>query len=224
MDYAEPQFGDKMVRDIKATLKVLVLYIPLPIFWALYDQQGSGWTFQAVRMDGNIGFYTILPDQMQVVNPFLILGFIPLFSYVVYPMFAKCNFLKTSLQRMVCGGFLAAVAFGISALISLALEATYPVLPSSGNIQIRIYNPSNTDLKFESADLNISGTLPQYEYYANKDVSFTGNKSVPFTFNDESRSFLLEEEKAFGFYMADDGIKYFTDNVEKSEDGYPKIR
>lgn len=125
---------------------------------------------------------------------------------------------------MVCGGFLAAVAFGISALISLALEATYPVLPSSGNIQIRIYNPSNTDLKFESADLNISGTLPQYEYYANKDVSFTGNKLVPFTFNDESRSFLLEEEKAFGFYMADDGIKYFTDNVEKSEDGYPKIR
>lgn len=66
------------------TLHVLVLYIPLPIFWALYDQQGSGWTFQAVRMDGDIGFFTILPDQMQVVNPLLILAFIPLFTYGMY--------------------------------------------------------------------------------------------------------------------------------------------
>lgn len=213
-----------MVRDIKATLKVLVLYIPLPIFWALYDQQGSGWTFQAVRMDGNIGFYTILPDQMQVINPFLILGFIPLFSYVVYPMFAKCNFLKTPLQRMVCGGFLAAVAFGISALVSLALEATYPVLPSSGNIQVRIYNPSNADLAFESTELGISGTLGHHEYYVNKTISFTGNNSVDFTFNGNVTPYTIEEEKAFGFYISDAGMKNFTDNVEKSEDGYPKVR
>lgn len=72
LDRAEPKFGAKLVGDIKALLKVLVIYIPIPIFWALYDQQGSGWTFQAVRMDGNIGFYTILPDQMQVKVEFAI--------------------------------------------------------------------------------------------------------------------------------------------------------
>nr|CAI5865032.1 unnamed protein product [Callosobruchus analis] len=55
LDYAEAKFGSQLVNNIKVTLKVLVLYIPLPIFWTLYDQQGSGWTFQAVRMDGNIG-------------------------------------------------------------------------------------------------------------------------------------------------------------------------
>lgn len=66
LDRAEPEYGAKLVSDVKAVLKVLVIYIPLPIFWALYDQQGSGWTFQAVRMNGNIGFYTILPDQVQV--------------------------------------------------------------------------------------------------------------------------------------------------------------
>lgn len=68
LDYAADKHGTKLVEDIKATLKVLVLYIPLPVFWALYDQQGSAWTFQAKRMDGYIGFYTILPDQMQVKN------------------------------------------------------------------------------------------------------------------------------------------------------------
>lgn len=110
--YSEDKYGTKLVEDIKATLKVLVLYTPLPIFWALYDQQGSGWTFQAIRMNGDIGFYTILPEQMQVVNPVLILIFIPIFTYYVYPLLAKCHLLVTPLQRMVCGGFLAAVAFG----------------------------------------------------------------------------------------------------------------
>ncbi|XP_018571394.1 peptide transporter family 1 isoform X2 [Anoplophora glabripennis] len=224
LDHAEPRFGAKMVNDIKATLKVLIIYIPLPIFWALYDQQGSGWTFQAVRMDGNIGFYTILPDQMQVINPLLILAFIPLFSYVVYPVFAKCNFLKTPLQRMACGGFLAAVAFCVSALISIALEATYPVVPSSGNIQVRVYNPSSGNLTFESSELGISGSLPQYGYYVNRDISFSGNNSVQFTFNEEETSFLLEDGKAFGFYLSDTGVSYYADDVEKSEDGYPKIR
>lgn len=66
LDRSEQKYGSKLVNDIKALLKVLVIYIPIPVFWALYDQQGSGWTFQAVRMDGNLGFYTILPDQMQV--------------------------------------------------------------------------------------------------------------------------------------------------------------
>lgn len=66
LDYAIDKHGAKLIEDIKATLKVLVLYIPLPVFWALFDQQGSAWTFQAKRMDGYIGFYTILPDQMQV--------------------------------------------------------------------------------------------------------------------------------------------------------------
>lgn len=228
LDYSTDQFGEKMVNDIKATLKVLVLYIPLPIFWALYDQQGSGWTFQAVRMNGNIGFYTILPDQMQVINPFLILAFIPLFSYGVYPLLAKCNFLKTPLQRMVCGGFLAAVAFAVSAVISLILEGTYPVLPSSGNVQIRIYNPSSSDVSFSSPELNISGSIGSYSYYVEKGISFSEDKEVYFTFNgnDVSVPASIKGGNAYFLYLSSDGPIFSEepDDVEKSEDGYPKVR
>ena len=56
--------------------------------------QGSRWTFQATRMNGEtFGLFTILPDQMQVANPVLILLFIPLFDYVVYPLLRKHTFL-----------------------------------------------------------------------------------------------------------------------------------
>ena len=42
----------------------------------LYDQQGSAWTLQADELD--LGFLT--PEQMGVVNPILILIFVPLFE------------------------------------------------------------------------------------------------------------------------------------------------
>ena len=72
------------------------------MYWALYDQQGSRWTIQveyfpiflfkylddglqAMRMNGYTFGHQILPDQMQVANPILILTLIPLFDYVLYP-------------------------------------------------------------------------------------------------------------------------------------------
>ncbi|KAG5684399.1 hypothetical protein PVAND_013634 [Polypedilum vanderplanki] len=86
LDYGETKYGRKLVLETKILFNILVLILPLPFFWALFDQQGSRWTFQATRMDGDIGFYTIKPDQMQVVNPLLILIFIPLYEVAFYPL------------------------------------------------------------------------------------------------------------------------------------------
>ena len=66
MDVSKEEYGEELVEDVKSLLGVLLLYIPVPIWWALFDQTGSRWTFQATRMDGSIGETTIKPDQMQV--------------------------------------------------------------------------------------------------------------------------------------------------------------
>lgn len=228
LDHASDKYGSQLVNDIKATLHVLVLYIPLPIFWTLYDQQGSGWTFQARRMDGDVGFYTILPDQMQVVNPLLILAFIPIFTYGVYPLLNRCHLLKTPLQKMCCGGFLAATAFAVSAVVSMQLESTYPVLPSSGNIQLRVYNPSNCSGTLEISKINIQLTVEPSGYYERKDVKFDGNDTVDISFTSScsygKKTMQLKEATAFGIYVADKDIYWFEDEVSKSEDGYPKVR
>lgn len=232
LDRSEAKFGPKLVSDIKSVLKVLVIYIPLPIFWALYDQQGSGWTFQAVRMNGDIGFYTILPDQMQVVNPLLILAFIPLFTYGVYPLLAKCHLLKTPLQRMCCGGFLAAIAFAVSACVSLALESTYPVLPSSGEAQVRIYDPTNCKYSFTTANNVIPGASLTDGYYADTSIKIADKtQTVAFTFTSgvvgcpsRELSFVMTEEKSYGVYINQEKPNYYVDNIEKSDDGYPLVR
>ncbi|CAH1102183.1 unnamed protein product [Psylliodes chrysocephalus] len=46
LDKAKGKFNTKLIEDMKVVCAILLLYTPLPIFWSLFDQQGSRWTFQ----------------------------------------------------------------------------------------------------------------------------------------------------------------------------------
>jgi dipeptide/tripeptide permease len=109
-----------MVAETKSVLNVLVLYLPIPLFWALHAQQSSRWVFQATKLNGNIGFYTIKPDQMIVLNSFLGLLSIPIFEQFFYPTIARCG-LKTPLQKITLGGIFAAVSFILAAMLEYAI-------------------------------------------------------------------------------------------------------
>lgn len=39
LDYASDKYDRQLIEDIKRVLSVTVVFIPLPVFWALYDQQ-----------------------------------------------------------------------------------------------------------------------------------------------------------------------------------------
>ena len=140
MDLSKEKYGSETVEDVKSLLKVLVMYIPIPVFWALYDQSGSRWTFQATGMDGSMGSTRIKPDQMQIVNPILVMVFIPLFDRIIYPFFAKFNLLKKPLQRMAVGGIITACSFFASGFLELQMQDTYAKIPKEGFSNIHIMN------------------------------------------------------------------------------------
>jgi len=144
LDYAENRFGKNFVADVKALKNVCYMFIPFPLFWALFDQQGSRWLFQATRMDGNLFGYTIPADSFQAVNPIMILLFIPLFDFVIYPLLAKIGLCRTDLQKIVTGGVLAGIAFIVSGILELELVKTYPRLPEAGTMHLSIYNGLNS--------------------------------------------------------------------------------
>jgi solute carrier family 15 oligopeptide transporter 1 len=75
-------------------------------------------------MDGQIGVVTIIPEQMGVVNPLLILVMIPFFDYAIYPVLEKFGLLTRPLQRLAVGGLIAAAAFVVSALLEFKIEVT----------------------------------------------------------------------------------------------------
>merc|ERR1719278_1130990 len=143
MDHAKEKYENSLVEDVKTLLRVLVIFIPIPVFWALFDQSGSRWTFQAQRLNGMIGSTIIKPDQMQIVNPLLILALIPLFDQLIYPMFAKMNLLTKPLQRIAVGGVLTAFAFFVSGFLELKIEKTYEVVPKVGESHLHIMNTIN---------------------------------------------------------------------------------
>ncbi|KAI5107049.1 solute carrier family 15 member 2 [Silurus meridionalis] len=125
LDWAEEKYSKGLIQEIKMVLRVLVLYIPLPMFWALFDQQGSRWTLQATRMNMDLGGgFIIKPDQMQMLNALLILVFIPIFDMGVYPLIRLCRINLTPLKKMAIGMILAALAFGAATVVEVNVIKT----------------------------------------------------------------------------------------------------
>uniref|UniRef100_A0A674ET79 Solute carrier family 15 member 1 n=1 Tax=Salmo trutta TaxID=8032 RepID=A0A674ET79_SALTR len=121
MDWAEEKYEKLLIAQIKMVLKVLFLYIPLPMFWTLFDQKGSRWTLQATTMDGN---FVRLQNHPTTVNPILILTLVPIMDSVVYPLIKKCGLNFTPLRRMTVGMFLAAMAFVAAALVQIQIDVS----------------------------------------------------------------------------------------------------
>ncbi|CAG9803483.1 unnamed protein product [Chironomus riparius] len=121
LDYAEEKYGKKLVMETRAALKVIMISLPVPIFWACLMQQRSRWIFQAVRMDGNLGWFNIKPDQMIVFNSLLSISMIPFLDKLVYPFLEKIG-IKTMLQRLIFGGILIVIAFILSAIVEVQIQ------------------------------------------------------------------------------------------------------
>ena len=105
-------------------MNVLVLYLPIPMYWAVYQLQGSRWTFQASQMNGDLGFYRIKPDQMIVLNPVFGIMALWISEYILFPLLAKIK-ITTLLQRMTLGFLLTVIASVIAGLVQLKINNNY---------------------------------------------------------------------------------------------------
>ncbi|XP_063069418.1 solute carrier family 15 member 1-like [Engraulis encrasicolus] len=175
MDWATEKYDKLLIQQIKMVLKVLFLYLPLPMFWTLFDQKGSRWTLQATTMDGNFGFLILQPDQMQTLNPILILTLVPITDRLIYPLIEKCGFNFSPLKRMTVGMFLAAMAFISAGFVQLEIDKTLPVFPTSTEAQVRVLNMRTTELTV---------TIPPYESFQLGANQANGNGYLTFV-NDE---------------------------------------
>ena len=123
-----PPGGKTFIREtfspvgIKAMAKLSVLFLFVAMFWALFDQTASRWVFQAREMDRNFLGVEWLESQIQAVNPILILTFIPLFTFILYPKIGKIIKL-TPLRKIGAGLFLMGAAFILSSTIQEWIDA-----------------------------------------------------------------------------------------------------
>lgn len=104
--------------DAAQILHVAPILLLFPIFWCLYDQQGSVWTLQASRMALN----GLQPEQLNVINPLEIMIFIPLFDRIIYPFLQNRGVDISPLRRMTWGMLLTAMAFSASGIVESIIQ------------------------------------------------------------------------------------------------------
>ncbi|HEB82659.1 MAG TPA: MFS transporter, partial [Gammaproteobacteria bacterium] len=123
-----PPGGRHFLREVfspdalGALKRLSVLYLFVAMFWALFDQSASAWVLQAKQMDRVLFGIELLPSQLQAANPLLVMLLIPLFSYLLYPAINRVYAL-TPLRKIAIGLFVTVIAFAISALIQLKIDA-----------------------------------------------------------------------------------------------------
>ena len=123
-----PPAGKSFLRDNfnregwAAIGRLAIIFSFVAIFWSLWDQTGGRWVLQGAKMDLHFAGITWLPSQIQAVNAILILIFIPLFQYVIYPAIDRV-FPLTPLRKIGLGIFIAGVSFICSAAIESQLSA-----------------------------------------------------------------------------------------------------
>jgi proton-dependent oligopeptide transporter, POT family len=115
------QFFSK--EGLGALGRLVIVYVFVAIFWSLWDQSSGGaWTLQCRNMDLSFFGLQLLPEQVQTANPIMILLFIPLVNYVIYPAMGRF-FEVTPLRKIGIGLGLTACSYLVIAYIQHLIDA-----------------------------------------------------------------------------------------------------
>ncbi|XP_034550655.1 solute carrier family 15 member 2 [Notolabrus celidotus] len=236
LDWAEDKYSKRLIQEIKMVLRVLVLFIPLPMFWALFDQQGSRWTLQATRMNMAFGdSFVIKPDQMQMLNALLILVFVPIFDLLLYPLVGFCRIRVTPLRKMAMGMIFAALAFGAATLVEVNVVKTVVEPAPAGKCLLQVYNLAKGDISVNIGSSNLFPAPipnlqdpPKYETLPlgapsrelAVEVTHSGATSLCNQKFEEMKVYsLIVDSNATGIHC-----QLVEDYIQKTNDGNPYLR
>jgi POT family proton-dependent oligopeptide transporter len=119
-DAARPRFSDQEIDAAKSVLPILGVFALVPVFWSLFDQTNSTWVLQGEKMvPTTILGLNIGAEQMQSMNPAIVMVLVPLFTLGIYPRIGR---FAAPLKRMAYGMFLAAASYLVVAALQTRIE------------------------------------------------------------------------------------------------------
>ncbi|XP_060839688.1 peptide transporter family 1-like isoform X3 [Rhopalosiphum padi] len=198
LDLAGNKYSETEVSDTKAALEVLYIFIAYPVFWALYEQQGSRWTLQATLMNGkveDIG-WEIKPDQMQTIHPLFALLLILSFDRILYPFLAKFG-IRRPLQKLIFSNFMAVLAFLLAAVLQYKIFGDSTVIPNTEG-QFVVYNGFNCNARVLNPSL----------WVGNNDIDPLGSAKFMYTpnFDEDVVNIKLKLDESCNSYLNYDSL------------------
>jgi dipeptide/tripeptide permease len=166
LETADDTYSHEIIDGAKIFCNVSFLFSPLILFWTLYEQQGSKWTYQAQQLDGRFWSFIVKPEQLHIINPIVIVTFIPILDKLFYPLMGKLKMLQSELPRISFGLFLVITSFLISAILQFEIQDQFSTFNPSSQIKMINLSPCNLTL-----NLNETTVLELSEYKKNGEES-----------------------------------------------------
>jgi POT family proton-dependent oligopeptide transporter len=109
-----PRSESEKGQDRRTLWRIGVVFLPVPMFWALFNQVNSNWVLQGRKMTP---YHALNGETMQGAGAVLVMIWTPILTLVLYPLAERLGWRPTALRRMAAGMFLGALAFVVSGLI-----------------------------------------------------------------------------------------------------------
>ena len=121
---ARKRFNESEISAARSVAPILAVFAFIPPFWALFEQSNSTWVLQGAQMQPfNFLGMTIKAEQMQSLNPLLVMLLIPALNWGVYPLLEKMGLRVTPLRRMSLGLVLTAASYILVGWLQHQIEA-----------------------------------------------------------------------------------------------------
>jgi POT family proton-dependent oligopeptide transporter len=115
---------EETATDRASLLRIGLVFLPVPMFWALYNQTSSTWVLQGANMTP---YHGLNGETMQGSGAVLVMIWTPILTLMLYPMAARLGWRPTALRRMTAGMFLGAVSFVITGLVQARMDHGPPL-------------------------------------------------------------------------------------------------
>lgn len=121
---ARSSFSAEDIAAARSVAPILAVLAFVPAFWALFEQSNSTWVLQGATM---VPFHlltlNIEAEQMQSLNPLLVMILVPVLNWGVYPLIERTGSRATALRRMSVGLALTALSYVMVGWLQGRLEA-----------------------------------------------------------------------------------------------------
>lgn len=112
--------------DLATLGRIALVFLPVSVFWSLFDQTGSTWILQGEKMTPySLAWawnYPVDAETIQAVNALFVMIFIPIFTYWLYPRLQRAGLKPTPLRRMGAGMVIGALSFVVSAWLQQRVD------------------------------------------------------------------------------------------------------
>jgi len=121
---ARPRYNEPEISAARSVAPILTVLALVPAFWALFEQSTSTWVLQGAQMQPFRLFgFQIGAEQMQSLNPLLVMILVPALNWGLYPFLESCGLRITALRRMSLGLLLTAASYVVVGWLQHRIEA-----------------------------------------------------------------------------------------------------